>query len=166
MVREMTLTFEPLREHHRTPVIDIFNHYIEHSYAAFLDRKVPYDFYDKLIAGMKGYPSAAVIAGGETAGFCFLRAHNPLPAFAGAADITYFIAPGLTRRGLGSAALEYLIGAARPGGINSIMASVSSLNTVSSGFHIKHGFTECGRFIGIGRKFGREFDVVWFQKKI
>jgi phosphinothricin acetyltransferase len=162
----MNITFEPLAEKHRIPVIDIFNHYIENTYAAYLDRKVPYDFYDLFLSMMKGYPSAALLLDGGVAGFCFLRAHNPLPAFARTADITYFLRHDLTGKGLGAKALEHLEVAARPMGIDTIMASVSSLNDASIRFHAKNGFSECGRFSKIGRKFGRDFDVVWFQKFI
>lgn len=163
----MNPTFEPLGERHRVPVIDIFNHYIENTFAAYLDRKVPYDFYDIFLSMMKGYPSAALLLDtAEVAGFCFLRAHNPLPAFARAADITYFLRPGHTGNGLGKIALEFLTMAAKPMGIDTVMASVSSLNEYSLRFHGKNGFRECGRFSKIGRKFGRDFDVVWFQKFI
>jgi len=33
-------------------------------------------------------------------------------------------------------------------------------------FHLKHGFVECGRFHGIGKKKGKSFDVVWFEKSL
>ncbi len=55
----------PLSEIHRHAVIDIFNYYIENSFSAYLDRKVPYDFYDIFLSMMKGYPSAAIVLGGR-----------------------------------------------------------------------------------------------------
>ncbi len=51
-------------------------------------------------------------------------------------------------------------------GITTILASISSLNEASIRFHANHGFTECGRFKGIGRKRGVVFDTVWMQKFI
>jgi len=163
----MNTAIEPLCETHRVPVIDIFNYYIENTFAAYLDRRVPYEFYDIFLSMMKGYPSAALLAdGGDVAGFCFLRAHNPLPAFARTADITYFVRHDLTGAGLGTLALAHLEAAARPMGIDTIMASVCSLNAPSIKFHEKNGFSECGRFAGVGKKFGRDFDVVWFRKFI
>ena len=47
-----------------------------------------------------------------------------------------------------------------------IIAGISGFNTGSMKFHSNNGFRECGRFIGVGRKFGREFDVVWMQKRL
>jgi phosphinothricin acetyltransferase len=39
------------------PVIDIFNTYIENSFAAYPEAKVRYDFYDRLLEITKGYPT-------------------------------------------------------------------------------------------------------------
>jgi phosphinothricin acetyltransferase len=51
-------------------------------------------------------------------------------------------------------------------GLNSILASVSSLNEASMIFHLRHGFVECGRFRNIGWKQGQAFDVVYYQKML
>lgn len=49
------------------------------------------------------YPSmVARLPDGTLAGFGLLRAHNPMPAFRHAAEITYFFRPYLTGKGLGS----------------------------------------------------------------
>jgi len=50
--------------------------------------------------------------------------------------------------------------------LTSILASVSSLNQGSVNFHLKNGFTECGRFRDVGRKKGETFDVVYFQRML
>jgi len=62
--------------------------------------------------------------------------------------------------------LDRLLAKAREMGITSILASISSLNPSSLSFHESHGFEECGRFAGIGRKNGQGFDVVWMQKMV
>jgi len=53
---------------------------------------------------------------------------------------------------------------ARAAGVETLLANISSLNEVSLNFHLKHGFKECGRFQRIGKKFDRDFDVIWMQK--
>lgn len=45
----MDMRFEKLDEAHRVPVIDIFNHYIENSFAAYLEQKVSYDFFSMIL---------------------------------------------------------------------------------------------------------------------
>jgi phosphinothricin acetyltransferase len=68
--------------------------------------------------------------------------------------------------GLGELLLHTLQRDAQKMNIESLLASISSLNQVSIDFHKKNGFFECGRFEGVGKKFGKEFDVVWMQKFI
>jgi len=62
--------------------------------------------------------------------------------------------------------LERFINEAKSLGIDHILASISSLNQKSMDFHLKNGFKECGRFPGIGEKFGNTFDMIWMQRQI
>lgn len=157
----------PLAEAHRRPVIDIFNHYVSHSFAAFPEEPVGYGFFDRLREMARGYPAlAAVDQDGQVAGFGFLRAYHPASSFRRTAELTYFIGPAHCRRGLGSLLLERLLAGAAALSIDSLLAAVSSRNEASLAFHLKHGFVECGRFNRVGRKLGADFDVVWLQRQL
>ncbi len=163
----MDYHFEPLAARDRKPVIDTFNYYIENSFAAYPEKKVDYDFFDIILTMTKGYPAISVKTGaGEFMGFAFLHAYHPMPAFKRTAQITYFLNPDCTGAGIGKAILGRLINKAKQLSINSLLANISSLNERSIDFHLKNGFTECGRFKKIGRKHGRYFDVVWMQKMV
>ena len=163
----MPITLEPMTAADRMPVIDIFNFYIENSFAAYLDRKVPYDFFDIFLKAGEGY--SAIVAKnetGEVVGFGMLRAYHPFPVFSKTAEISYFIKPEWTGKGVGDLMLTHLIRKAEGKGITSLLASISSLNTPSISFHKKNGFMECGRFKKIGEKKGLVFDVVYMQKML
>jgi phosphinothricin acetyltransferase len=161
------ITFSPVTAAEREAIVDLFNYYIEHSFAAYPEQKVPYEFFTHFLNTCRNYPSVvARLPDGTIAGFGLLRPHNPMPAFLHTADITYFIRPDLTGKGLGSKMLDRLEDEGKQQGITTILASISSLNEESIRFHANHGFTECGRFKGIGRKRGIVFDTVWMQKFI
>lgn len=164
----MSYAFAPLAEEHRLPVVDIFNHYIANSFAAYLEEPVGYEFYDMLLAAARaGYPALAALApAGQVAGFGLLRPWHPLTSFRRTAEISYFLAPSHTRQGLGGTLLDLLHAGGRAMGVDNLLASISSLNQPSLDFHAGHGFVECGRFVRVGRKLGRDFDVVWMQKFI
>jgi L-amino acid N-acyltransferase YncA len=163
----MTITLEPLAERHRKPVIDIFNHYIEHEYAAYLENRLPYEFFDMMLNVSKGFPAAAILGeSGEVVGYGFLRAHSPMPVFKRTAEVSYFLHPEATGKGTGARLLAYLEEGAVKMGMRVLLASIASPNERSIQFHLKHGFTECGRFAGIAEKFGTRFDIVWMQKNI
>ncbi|MDH5203349.1 MAG: GNAT family N-acetyltransferase [Nitrospirota bacterium] len=161
----MNFNLAPITLDDREQIIDIFNHYVENSFAAYPEQKVPYEFFDLLLNMCQGYPTTTVKdKEGRVIGFGMLRPYSPISTFSQTAEITYFLKHGFTGKGIGKTILEYLIAKGKEKGITSILASISSLNDGSINFHVKNGFTECGRFKGIGRKKGKTFDVVYFQR--
>jgi len=163
----MRYTLEPLAEAHRKAVIDIFNHYVAHSFAAYPEATVGYEVFDRFLEMSKGYPAvAAKTEAGEVAGFAFLRPYHHADTFQRTAEITYFILREHTGKGLGGAILDRFIEQARKMGVDNFLASISSRNQESLEFHRRHGFRECGNFQEVGRKFGQSFDVVWLQRRI
>ena len=148
-------------------IMDIFNYYIENSFAAYPETKLPLEFFDMLLVLTNGYPALTARNEDKTMmGFGFLRPYNPMPTFAKCAEITYFVRPEFVGKGVGQALLDYLARFAKKAGITTILANVSSLNEQSINFHIKNQFDECGRFRQIGIKNNQVFDVIYFQKMI
>lgn len=147
-------------------IIDIFNYYIENSFAAFLDHKLEYDAFQPLLTMINGYPFYAVEEETAIIGFGFIGKYHPSAAFNKVAELTYFILPPYTHRGLGTRLFNILSAEAKKLGIETLLANITSLNHTSINFHLALGFTECGRFARIGRKNNVEFDVVWMQKFI
>jgi L-amino acid N-acyltransferase YncA len=155
----------PITPADRPAMLDLFNYYVEHGFAAFAEQPLPPAFIDRLLDLARGYPALAVKdRAGRLLGFGLLRAHNPLSTFAHTAEITYFLAPEHTRQGLGTRLLHELERGARNKGIRTILAGISSLNEGSLAFHRKHGFLEVGRFRQVAIKRGTLFDVIWMQK--
>lgn len=163
----MPCTLEPLAEAHRRAVIDIYNHYVDHGYASYRELPLPYEAFDRFLEMSKGFPAYASIGtGGEVDGFGFLHAWHGSECFKRTAEVTYFLHPDATRKGTGSALLTRLLEEAASHHIDRILASISSRNPASIAFHRKHDFEECGRFPQIGRKHGKDFDVVWMIKHL
>jgi phosphinothricin acetyltransferase len=160
------IEFERLDIHHGKEVMVIFNYYVENSFSAYYAEKLPDEFFGKIIELTKGYPAHVIKVNDKTVGFCFIRAYNPIPAFLETAEITYFIHRDFAGKGLGKMALALLEEEAKAMGIRTLLASISSKNGDSLAFHKKAGFTECGRFQEIGKKFGKRFDMVWMAKNM
>jgi phosphinothricin acetyltransferase len=162
----MKIRFDRMAEGDRTAVIDLFNHYVENSFAAYPEERVPYGLFDQFLKMTEGYPAFSARdeeCKDRFAGFAFLRPYHPAPSFLRAAEISCFIDPGYTGRGIGSALLGRIVAEARSRGVDTVLANVSSLNGASLRFHERHGFTECGRFRRVARKKGRDLDAVWMQ---
>lgn len=162
----MDISFEKMLPKHQKPVMDIFNHYVEHSLSAYPEHVLPLSFYKKFLESTKGFPAYAIKAEGKVVGFCFLKAYNPHSTFKACAEITYFIDKDFVGKGLGKLALAKIESEARLQGIDIILANISSENRESLTFHERNGFVECGRFKKIARKNGIPFDIVWMQKEL
>jgi L-amino acid N-acyltransferase YncA len=163
----MDIHLTPLTAADRQAMVDLFNYYVEHGFAAFPEQPVSPIFADRLLELARGYPTvAAKDSSGRLVGFGLLRPHNPLPTFAHTAEITYFLAPDHTRQGLGTRLLHELEQEARAQGLRTLLAAISSLNEPSLAFHRKHGFVQVGRFRQVATKNGTTFDVIWMQKML
>ncbi|HXK48096.1 MAG TPA: N-acetyltransferase family protein [Deltaproteobacteria bacterium] len=163
----MDYTIRPMSADDHEPVMAIFNHYVEHSFAAYPEHRLDPEAFDMFRNMAGGNPAASIVdRDGAVVGFGMIRAYNPMPAFAQTAEATYFIHPDHTGKGIGKMLLHYLEQGGREKGIRILLANISSLNPGSIAFHRRNGFTECGRFRDVGMKNGRCFDVVWMQKMI
>lgn len=163
----MDYKFRKVNENDEQPVIDIFNYYIENSFAAFLDTKLSYDQFQPLVELFKGYPFYVIENDlNGVIGFGHLGKYHPSESFNRVAELGYFILPAHTQNGLGTKLLNILSTEAKKLGIETLLANINSLNQASLNFHLKQGFTECGRFIRIGKKQCTDFDIVWMQKFI
>jgi L-amino acid N-acyltransferase YncA len=160
----MGYVFERMSAEHREAVIDILNAFIARSFAAYGKEPVGYDFFDRLLDESRDYPSLVVRDNSRgIVGFAFMHAHHTAITLNSQAEITYFIMPDHTRKGLGTSILERFVREARKQGLETILASISSRNQQSVCFHLKNGFRECGRFCNIGMKFGQCYDAIWMQ---
>jgi len=163
----MKYSIDPISSEDREPIIEIFNYYVEHSFAAYPDRTLPYEAFDRFLQMSDGYPAGTLRdQHGTVVGFGMLKAHSPMPVFSRTAEATCFIHPDHTGKGLGKQLLDYLVNGSIEQGITTILASISSLNPGSIAFHERNGFIPCGRFSNVGKKHGQVFDIVWMQKML
>ncbi|MDD1678062.1 MAG: N-acetyltransferase family protein [Methanomicrobiales archaeon] len=156
----------PVREDDLLRIREIFNWYVRESFAAYPVNDVEIGFFQMLYREGTSCPLFVVETDGDIAGFGLIRPYLPFPSFRKTAQVSYFICPGYTGRGMGTMLLERLTREARSMEIHTLLANISSRNEPSLKFHARHGFTEVGRLKGIGEKFGKRFDVVWMQKEV
>ncbi len=147
-------------------ITSIFNHFVTESYAAYPEQAVDQAFFKDRRAAHPEYPFVVAESQGEVVGFAYLSPFHPVPTMRHTASLTYFIHPVHTGQGLGTTFLKHLLEAGQAIGITNFMAHISSENEGSIRFHLRHGFTECGRFANVGVKKGRPFDMVWMQKDL
>jgi fatty-acyl-CoA synthase len=148
-------------------VIKVINLYIEEGFAAYPEMSLPPAAFPAFKEISKGYPFyVAEDPKRNIVGFGFLHRYHAASSFNATAEMSYFVSPEHTRRGLGRRLLEQLLDDASRMGITQILVNISSRNEASLAFHTKNGFAEVGRFRGIGHKMGVDFDLIWVQRAV
>ncbi|EDX85620.1 acetyltransferase, GNAT family [Synechococcus sp. PCC 7335] len=69
-------------------------------------------------------------------------------------------------KGIGTQLYTALFGALAKEDVHRAYAGITLPNDVSIGIHQKFGFEQVGLFKEVGRKFGKYWDVAWFEKTI
>ena len=76
----MEYSISPISNEDRESIIDIFNYYVENSFAAYPEKKFPYQAFDMLLQMSNGFPTGSIRdQNGRIVGFGMLRTHNPMP---------------------------------------------------------------------------------------
>lgn len=160
----MTYKIRQVEDIDMSYVMAIYNHYVKKYYAAYSDKELGMDFFEKLRRESISFYVLEIEQ--QLVGFCVLRNYLPYDNFKHSGLITYFILPEYTNRGYGTLFFKKLVEDAKVNEIQTLIVHISSLNNQSIRFHKKHGFLSCGRLKKVGKKFNQYFDIVWMQKDL
>jgi phosphinothricin acetyltransferase len=148
-------------------ILKIFNYYIENTFTAYPDKPIDEPGLEKIIqACMPDHFYVIELEQRGVVGFGLLKPVGLSDVFRYSGEVAYFIHLEYVHMGLGSDMLGFLTAEAKKQGIQTLLASISSLNPISVRFHEKNGFRHCGRFEKVGKKWSDFFDMVWMQKDI
>lgn len=104
---------------------------------------------------------------GKVAGYGYLGAYRPRPAYAWSVENSIYVDPKMQRRGIGRALLSALIDQATARGFRQMIAVIGDSGQRSSiGLHRALGFTFCGTVHSVGFKGGRWLDQVLMQRAL
>ncbi len=162
----MNVVFERLSEEHRFAVIDILNHYVSNTTAAYRAEKVGYGHFDDYLNDEGILLFYAIKADDEVVGFCSLEYFKNIGNFRKTGDVMYFIKPEFTGKGIGGKALARLEKDAIENGMDRIVVDIADDNAGSIRFHERHGFTEYGRLKKCWNKLGKGLGIVFMEKEL
>jgi phosphinothricin acetyltransferase len=88
---------------------------------------------------------------------------RPKPAYARSAEVTVYVAPSAVGTGVGTALLGGLLDGLRSGGAHRAYGVIALPNPASEALFGAAGFSRVGVLSEAGRKFGRWWDVAWYE---
>lgn len=77
-----------------------------------------------------------------------------------------YVAESSRGRGVGSALYDELLLRLEASPLKLAVAGISEPNEASVRLHLSKGFSYVGTFTRVGTKFGREWDVSWYQRAL
>lgn len=146
---------------------EIYNHYVMTSPATFDIEPVSMDarkewFGHYSTAGP--YRLLVAVDGNGVSGFAGSHPHRARKAYDTSIETTVYVAHDAQGRGIGSALYSALFAALEGQDLHRAYGGITMPNPASVALHERFGFTRAGLFTEQGRKFGRYWDVAWFEK--
>ena len=152
-----------------TALAAIYGHACEHGFGTF-EEAAPSA--GEMAARLKavqdrGLPYVVAEADGQVAALAYAAPFRLRAAYRYTVEDSVYVAPGMTGRGLGKAALAAVIEACEGLGLRQIMAVIGdSENAGSVGLHRSLGYEPKGIMPAVGFKHGRWVDIVLMQRAL
>jgi phosphinothricin acetyltransferase len=99
-------------------------------------------------------------------GYARSSPHKDRPGYAITVETSVYVAESARGRGIGHALYGALFERLDAGPRQNAVAGIALPNEASERLHRAHGFTDVGTFHAVGVKFGRAWDVRWFERSL
>jgi len=161
------LAVRPARADDLSALTAIYNHYVVHTPITFdvapfahEERRAWFDDHQP-----RGRHRLLVAEDdGAIVGYASSSRWRPKPAYDTTVESSVYVHPDRVWRGVGRQLYTTLFDVMAGEDVETIVAGVALPNAASVTLHERCGFTQVGVFRQVGRKFGRLWDVAWFQR--
>ncbi|MBN1952937.1 MAG: N-acetyltransferase [Bacteroidales bacterium] len=148
-------------------ILKIYNYYVLKDTATFHTEQLSLDDLRQMIPmGEDRYQTYVMKEAGQVVGYGYYGRYKNRKAYDRTAEVSIYIHPDARHRGYGIACLNLLEDEARKAGISVLIGVISAENSRSVRLFEKQGFEKCAHLKGVGEKFNRILDVVFFQKNL
>ena len=159
----------PATEEDLETINDIYNHYVLETHVTFDDepmtmeaRREWFGHYD----AMGRHRLLVAIDGEGVIGYASSSRFRPKPGYLTSVETSVYLAPDATGKGAGGRLYDELFKAIEGEDLHRAYAGIALPNPASVALHEKFGFKRVALFTEQGRKFGRYWDVAWFEKPL
>jgi phosphinothricin acetyltransferase len=150
-------------------VTDIYNHYVRTSGVTFDTTPFTVDARQEWFshyATTGPHRLLVAVDGPDVLGYATSSPFRPKPGYATSVETSVYLRPEAADRGLGTLLYRELFVALAAEDLHRAYAGVALPNDASVALHERLGFRELGTYVEVGRKFGRYWDVRWFERAL
>ena len=148
---------------------DLYNHYVKTSPATFDLEPVSLDARRQW---MSRYADAGphrllvAVVQGVIAGYATSGKLREKLGYLPSIETTVYVHPDHQARGIGTRLYQALFAALEGEDVHRAYAAIVVPNPASVALHVRFGFASVGMYREVGRKFGRYWDVEWFERPL
>lgn len=166
-MRETAIKFQLARKGDLPVIAEIYNYYSHHTTATFHDGDItPAELSKDYPPGDQVYRAYLILDGEEIQGYCGVRRYKNLRAYDRTVEISIYLKPEHTGRGIGKIALSFLEDHARRAGIRVILGTATGENRASTRLFEAAEYSRCAHLRNVGEIAGKVLDVVMYQKEL
>lgn len=151
-------------------LVRIYNHYVTTSHVTFDTEPLSIETRRGWFADFADSGPYRLLVGereGRPVGYASSREFRYKPAYRSSVETTIYLDPGHTGQGLGRLLLGALLDLLQEeGSVHRAYGGIAQPNPVSVAMHEAYGYRLVGTFREVGFKFGRYWDVSWYEKDL
>ena len=159
----------PAGEEDLEAINDIYNHYVAESHFTFDVEPVDMGFRREWFGhyGVDGrYRLFVALDEDQVIGYASSSRFRPKPGYETSVETSIYLAPDAIGKGAGSRLYETLFKSLEGEDLHRAYAGIALPNPPSIALHERFGFKRVAHYTEQGRKFGRYWDVAWFEKPL
>lgn len=151
-------------------LVHIYNHYVAHTHSTFDVQPLTLEERRPWIAQFsRTGPHRLLVAeiGDDVVGYASSTTFRGKPAYATSVETTVYLDPRFTGRRIGAVLYGRLLEILKSEpGVHRAVAGIALPNPASVALHERLEFVPVGTFHEIGLKFGRYWDVRWYERRL
>lgn len=163
------LLMRPVADADLPAIRDIYNHYVRSSTVTFDEVESTIEDWESKASRLAaaGIPFLVAESEGEVLGYALGQPWSAKSAYRFTIENSIYLAPSAAGRGVGWALLAVFLDRCRDAGLRQVIAVIADQGAEASiALHRKAGFSDAGRLLEVGEKFGDRLGVLFLQKAL
>lgn len=167
---KLNLTIRPAQLTDLPRLTEIHNHYVLNTHITFdVQPYTPQQRVTWFHEHSDGHRYRLLVAEDARAGvlgYACTGRFRPKEAYETTVEVSIACSPRATGRGIGRELYHALFESLANEDIHRLVAGIAQPNAASNALHQRFGFKPIGLFSGVGRKFGKYWDVLWLERPL
>lgn len=158
---------EPATEADLPGLNDLYNHYVLTSHVTFDVEPTGIDWRRRWLkehADPRHRVFVALTDEGDVTAFASSGPYRPKAAYGTTVETSIYVSATHIGHGIGNALYKVLFDTLDREDVHRALAAIAQPNPVSVNLHQRFGFYRVGHLSEVGKKFGRRWDVDWYER--